>query len=69
LMICAIPLSIVVGIILGIIGGELMFTLIRIWGYAMNLIQLGLFGLVIYGMVQARKGKLLRYPLNFRLIK
>jgi uncharacterized protein len=32
-------------------------------------VQLGVLALLIYGGLKARDGKLLRYPLNFRLIK
>ena len=35
----------------------------------MMVVSLGTLALVIYGGLKARGGKLLRYPLNFRLIK
>jgi uncharacterized Tic20 family protein len=37
--------------------------------YLVLLTNLVLLGLVIYGLVLARQGKLLRYPFNLRLIK
>lgn len=34
-----------------------------------SVLSLGLLLLVVYAMMQSRQGKLLRYPINFRLIK
>ncbi len=36
---------------------------------AMYIINLGILGMFIYGLLKAREGKLLKYPFNLRLIK
>ena len=55
------------GIILGFL--PLPGFLLTIISIVMGLISLCLFGLVIIAMLKAKEGKLLRYPINFRLIK
>ena len=43
--------------------------LVSIVALVLGLVGLVALGLAIYGLLLARKGKLLRYPLNLRLIK
>lgn len=54
---------------LGFIAGLLPSFIARILGLGTSILSLGCMALVIYGMIQARQGKLLRYPVNFRFIK
>ncbi|MDB6135536.1 MAG: hypothetical protein JWM59_3779 [Verrucomicrobiales bacterium] len=60
-MICIWPVSLIAGFLPSII------TVIISLGLAV--VSFGVLALVIYGMIQARSGQLLRYPVNFRLIK
>ncbi|HEX2747134.1 MAG TPA: DUF4870 domain-containing protein [Verrucomicrobiales bacterium] len=43
--------------------------LLTIISLLLAVVALGLLGLVIIGMIKAKEGKLMRYPINFRLIK
>ena len=54
---------------IGFIAGLLPSFIAPILGLGSTILSLGCLALVIYGMIQARQGKLLRYPINFRLIK
>lgn len=54
---------------IGFIAGLLPSFIARILGLGSSILSLGCLALVIYGMIQARQGKLLRYPVNFRFIK
>jgi uncharacterized Tic20 family protein len=54
---------------IGFLAGLCGLTVARIVALGTSVISLGLLALVICAMVQAGKGKLLRYPINFRLIK
>lgn len=60
MIIFMLPLQIIAGIIpfIGIIISLLL-----------SLVSLAALALVIIGMINAKEGKLLRYPINFRLIK
>lgn len=51
------------------IAGLLGVTVAKIISPILMLVNLVVLGLVVYGALQARKGKLLRYPVNFRLIR
>lgn len=51
------------------IAGLLGVTVAKIISPILMLVNLVVLGLVIFGAIQARKGKLLRYPVNFRLIR
>ena len=53
----------------GIIGSLLGVTVAKIIALGTTLLSLGLLALVVFAMIQARQGKLLRYPVNFRFIK
>ena len=53
----------------GIIGSFLGVNIARITALGTSLLSLGLLALVVFAMTQARQGKLLRYPVNFRFIK
>ena len=54
---------------IGFIAGLCGVTVARIVALGTSVLSLGLLALVICAMIQAGKGKLLRYPINFRLIK
>jgi uncharacterized Tic20 family protein len=56
-----IPLNIIVGFLPGFLAVLISLVL--------SLVGLAALGLAIYGMLLARRGKLLRYPFNLRLIK
>jgi uncharacterized Tic20 family protein len=60
-MICIWPLSFLAGFLPGFIA--------RIVGLGAMIFGIGVLALVVCGMIHARSGRLLRYPLNFRLIK
>ena len=60
-MICLWPVS--------FLASFLGVTVARVVGLGMSVLGLGLLALVIWAMLKARDGKLLRYPVNFRLIK
>ena len=53
----------------GFIAGLCGVTVARIVGLGTSILSLGVLALVVFAMIQAGKGKLLRYPINFRLIK
>ena len=61
LFICTFPV--------GFLAGFLPSFLTTIVGLALSLVSLAALALLIYGGLKAREGKLLRYPVNFRLIK
>lgn len=61
LFICLFPLSFIAGFLGTFIA--LLFSLVSM------VVSLAALGLVIYAMIQSRQGKLLRYPVNFRLLK
>jgi uncharacterized Tic20 family protein len=65
IMIFYIPLGIVLGILARILPG----IVITILGLVLTLASLGLLLLVIIAMLKAKEGKLMRYPVNFNLIK
>lgn len=44
-------------------------TVARVVSLGTGVLSLGVLALVVYAMIQARQGKLLRYPINFRFIK
>ena len=52
-----------------IVLGFLPLFILRLASLAMMLVSLAALGLAIYGVLQAGKGRLLRYPFNLRLIK
>lgn len=54
---------------LGLVGGMLGSVVGTVVSLLSSLVSLAAFGLVIYNIILSGKGKLLRYPLNFRLIK
>lgn len=54
---------------IGIVGSLLGVTVAKITALVTSLLGLGLLALVVFAMIQARQGKLLRYPVNFRFIK
>jgi uncharacterized protein len=54
---------------IGFIAGLCGVTVARIVALGTSVLSLGLLALVICAMIQAGKGKLLRYPINFRFIK
>ena len=60
-VICIFPVS--------FLAGFLGLTVARIVSLAVMIVSLGLLALVVFAMLKAREGKLLRYPVNFRLIK
>ena len=51
------------------VAGFLGLTVAKIVGLAVTVLSLGVLAMVVYGMIKARTGRLLRYPVNFRLIK
>jgi uncharacterized Tic20 family protein len=59
--ICTFPVSFIAGFLPGVIA--------LIISVVMMVIGLAALALLIYGGLKAREGKLLRYPVNFRLIK
>jgi uncharacterized Tic20 family protein len=59
----------IVMIPLNIIAGFLPRFLGVIFGLLVSVVGLAALGLAIYGLLLARKSKLLRYPFNLRLIK
>ena len=59
--ICIWPVSFIAGFL-----GSMIATIV---GLVMMVVSLGVLALVIFAMLKARDGKLLRYPVNFRLIK
>ena len=61
LFICVFPVS--------FIAGFLPSAITTIIGLALMVLNLGVLGLLIYGGIKAQQGKVLRYPVNFRLIK
>ncbi len=58
---CLLPVSLLAGFLPGIV--------VKIVSILLMLVSLGVLALFIYGGLKAREGKLLRYPVNFRLIK
>jgi len=60
-IICLFPVS--------FLAGFPGLTVARIVSLGLMVVGLGLLALVVFAMVKAREGKLLRYPVNFRLIK
>lgn len=44
-------------------------SLLGIFSILLTILSLGILAIFIYGLLQARQGKLLRYPFNLRLIK
>jgi uncharacterized Tic20 family protein len=54
---------------IGFIAGLCGVTVAKIVALATSVLSLGLLALVVCAMIQAGKGKLLRYPINFRFIK
>ena len=54
---------------IGIIGSLFGVTIAGILSLGVSILSLGLLALVVFGALQARSGKLLRYPVNFRFIK
>ncbi len=61
MVLCMIPINIVAGL-LGVTFAIIISALL-------SLVSLVMLAMVIYGMLKAGNGKLLRYPFNFRLIK
>ncbi|HWB03631.1 MAG TPA: DUF4870 domain-containing protein [Verrucomicrobiales bacterium] len=61
ILIFYIPLGIVLGFLPGFLLTIVSLLLLVVW--------LGLLLLVIIAMIKAKEGKLMRYPINFRLIK
>lgn len=61
MMICMLPIN----LIAGFLGASVALVI----SLAMSLVGLVMLALVIYGMLKAKDGQLLRYPVNFRLIK
>lgn len=53
----------------GIIGSLLGVTVAKFVALGTSVLSLGFLALVVFAMIQASKGKLLRYPINFRFIK
>lgn len=53
----------------GIVSSFFGVTIARIAALGTSVLCLGLLALVVFAMFQARHGKLLRYPVNFRFIK
>jgi uncharacterized Tic20 family protein len=53
----------------GIVLAILPHFLASIASLALSLVSLAAFGMAIYGVLQAGRGRLVRYPINFRLIK
>ena len=53
----------------GFISSFLGMTIARITALGTSVLSLGLLTLVVFAMLQARLDRLLRYPVNFRLIK
>ena len=54
---------------IGMVSSFFGVTVARILSLGTSVLSLGLLALVIFAMLQARSGKLLRYPVNFRFIK
>lgn len=61
IMIFMLPVQIVAGFLPGFVA--LLISLVLL------VVSLAALALVILGMIKAKEGKLLRYPINFRLIK
>ncbi len=59
--ICVFPLAFLSSFLSGFLS-TLIYLIVVI-------VQLAVLGLVIIGMIKAKEGKILRYPVNFRLIK
>jgi uncharacterized protein len=53
----------------GILAGFLPAMIATVVSLLMAVVSLAVLGLLIYGGLKAREGRLLRYPFNFRLIK
>ncbi len=54
---------------IGLISSFLGSAIAGIISLILMVVNLCVIALVVYAMIQARNGKLLRYPVNFRLIK
>lgn len=54
---------------ISLVSGLLGATIAGIVSLCLMLVNLAVIALVVFAMLQARNGKLLRYPVNFRLIK
>lgn len=65
----AITVFLLVNLPLMIIARILPVSLLWLFSLLMSLVGLAMLALFIYGLLQARQGKLLRYPFNLRLIK
>ncbi len=65
----AITFFLVVNIPLMIIARILPVSILWLFSIIMTLVSLAMLAIFIYGLIQARQGKLLRYPFNLRLIK
>ena len=62
-------MGIIAWIVLGLIAGALGTVVALIVSLLSTVVSLAALGLVILAILQSRRGKLLRYPFNFRLIK
>lgn len=63
-------ITVLIGVVpVSIIASFLPSVVALIISLAIMVVSLGVLALLIYGGLKAREGKLLRYPINFRLIK